>query len=649
DGYTWETDLSEDETGLGISGQRLAGHFVTDEDEAGRRQLELRVESNGCTSAPRTVTLEQNARFADVCPRIRVVSRFGGEPIAGTHGLPAACLGSEYRASLTAEDASPSSEFREVSLPEGITFERNTATLGGVGEASGVVTVQVEDGETHRTIEQDFELELRERCWFAYLDSATGASRLNLIDAVLDNRRGFPAGTAGDPVSDFEFSPDGRFLAYRTGADPASRRLTILELRTFLDAVLDYESVTRYAWSQHAEGSSILAVAYGTGDARYLGGVDVTRAERDDSSRTIRFPKLAPGSAAVDSPLTWYAGSHVGFLSLIQVVEEDEYFSLSLASLADARFLDARSDDNIYFSGTRLQSAEDGLFLVPSSATAQAVSYLPADGSTPVLHHDVLLSPSGRFVARSEAGELKVFRSTQSSDPEHEGVFATSARCDSLLAWSAGDRVACADFSEQASPRIVTFDVDYDAGAREYRISKASEVHGSYEYPGVPRNVRQRVFSPTGDHFAFTTADALYVAEIGSDSSIQLTSPGADLPAMLVFSADGTRLLQHRGGTLALYSLEGVRDENPSPIATDLPEPSPCDEDFKAGAGNHCGEVRGQAAFSSSPDASQVAFRTSEGTLLLGDLRFEDLLSRIELTDACSAGCYAGERFAFQP
>ncbi|HEY3494446.1 MAG TPA: hypothetical protein VGK73_07165, partial [Polyangiaceae bacterium] len=95
DGYTWETDLSEEETGLGVSGQRLAGHFITDEDEARKTQLELRVESNGCTSAPRTLTLEQNARFADVCPRIKVVSRFGGEPIAGNHGLPAACLGSD--------------------------------------------------------------------------------------------------------------------------------------------------------------------------------------------------------------------------------------------------------------------------------------------------------------------------------------------------------------------------------------------------------------------------------------------------------------------------------------------------------------------------------------------------------------------------
>ena len=622
--YEWSSDLPS-ETGLEVSDGRLQGRFRNATNARQQIHFDVRVESDGCVSAPVELTLVAEASGAVDCPRISVLS--------GAPTLPSPCRGSAYSGELIADlGADGEYTWSELAAPEGLAFDVPTRTVTGTAAAAGTLTVAVEDA-AGRKVAADYELVPRTKCWLAYVSNDADASKLQLIDPVLPrNRRAFPDDAVTEPVIDFEFSPDGRFVAYRSDA-PGGSRLSLVELATQREESLGFGSVSEYAWSN--DGLT-LAVGFGVGDEHYLGGVVVRSA---DSAAASMYSELEAQSVTVSSPLVWYGSSRIGFLSS---TGDTRPFVASAARTATG-FSQARIENDSFASDTRLKAGAEGLFLIPSGT--YLYGFYPEDGSPDTSHRDVLVAESGRYAARATDGELQVFRATDSSWRSSDEPHLTAADCDEPLAWAKGrDRLACAHGDTQ----ITFFDMD----SRSDAMSGPYDVLGLDETSPVIPSQLPRIFSPSGDRFAFTTANAVYSVDVrGADSGVEfsydfVTELGTN-GAVLAFSPDERLLLEHRGTRLSWFDLEDSRERDPT-LATELSEPLTCTDDSRAPAGAYCGEERSSASFAWGSDSRLVGYSLADGHLEVIDLPLRDFIDPVVITD-CAAPCAAGSQFAFQP
>jgi hypothetical protein len=636
--YDWSSDVPA-ESGLIVSDGKLGGLFTP----TGTSSLAVTftVESGGCVSVPVTLPLDRAAPAQ--CPQIVAANATGQ--------LPAPCSGNDYALDLTVVGPSGSYTWQELAAPAGLQFDAGTQHLSGTPTAPGALTLAVA-GAGH-DIEQTFDLEPRDTCWLAYLGSVGGVTRLGLFDPVTQVSRSTPSDPNADPVLDFKFSPDGRFLAYRTGASAGAGQLTLVEMPSRVEHALSFEQVSHYAWSAD---SSALAVGFSDAGGPELGGVDVLHPQTNASVTT--YPELTPLAASVDSELAWYGGDHVAFLS----ARAESLWPLHAATLAGGGFTDPLNSDTDFGSASELRSGASGVFVIPSD-NAPIVFYgldffgdpneFPDSQGTTFLgvpHANLPISGTGRYLAGAD-GALSVFAAGNPSAPDFGPVpDATANGCEAVLAWASGsERVACGlGTGSDNQAQVVLFDVTGDAGGTA--ISAPLAVNGVSGFPDTFPSGRQRLFARDGRYFAFTTDTKLSVARLGvANWSVvldfdYLPAPGAD-DAVVAFAPTGTAVATHRGNRLSLFRLD-----DPTGIeillSSELPLSNACQDSARAAAGSSCGAERENTAFAWSPDGTTLAHATAAGELWYADLTLAYGHDRVSAT--CGA-CLSGHDFAFQP
>ena len=639
--YTFEVGILDD-WGLTLNGDQLQGQFRSADGQAGTLDVSVTVKSDGCASLPTTLALVEQAANATTCPRVVLAD--------AASSLTRACATDQYSQSLAVVHGAPGYQWKTVSVPPGFSFDPGSQTVSrsndGTPAAAGPVKVQVSDSNG-RIIEGDFDMPTpTEKCWLAYLSPSAGSSRLSLFDPLLGNRHTIPDSPTSVPVLDFKFSPNGRLVAYRTSSDPSSPRLELLELASFRGQSFDFENVTHYAW---ADDGTTLAVAFETAQARVLGGVDLSG--DGGSGTSLSYPELVPISALVDSELTWFSGSYVGFLTSLDV----DFRELTMVARTSTSFTSAtiREEDS-FDDNSYLRPSPIGVFAV--QAPPFNTDYFDINGAPPIPHQLALLPPNGSFAATQHDDTLAIFKPANSSATLVPAAVpdATATHCAALLAWApGGDRVACSHAKSTGNGELMILDLDADAHIKDpITIRNGDE----YVFPPLGHTGLARLFSPTGQRLAFLTDDFVYATPVAAggstvDLSYQFLSAPGGTDAVLAFSPDERYLLEHRGTYLSLFDLENPT-AGPQPILLNgeaLPVAPACSEDFTAPPGEYCGEFRSHASFTWSPDSTLVALGTSAGRLLVKDLRHLDQVNTIDVTDDCDSDCTAGNKFQFQP
>jgi WD40 repeat protein len=649
--YTFTIDV-DPATGLSGIADEVTGHFVNTTGQSGSVAVHVTATSRGCTSAPATLTLPQNSLGNPACAQLSIVAN---PDVDVAPGLPAPCAGYAYDASFAVRAGVPGYTWQAVATPPGLSFDPDSRVLSGTpatdltGKSS--VTLQVTDG-VGRTIESSFQLGApRAQCWLAYLAPSTGSTALNLFDPVLDHRQQFPSDPGNNPVLDFKFSPDGRWLAYRTGTDPTAAGLSLLEMTTFREQSFDFEAVGHYSWSDDA---NTLAVGFATDQGTFLGGVDMSAGAGNGA--TLAFPELVPVAAQVDTDPIWFAGSNVAFFARLDV----DYNVLTTTARTGTGFLDPVLSDDAYSDLTHLRAAPAGVFVLPDPKLR--INYYPDDGSSAVGHGPkALIAPNGRFVAdvltsTPTDGTLEIYQPANTSFAK---VHATtpdqsSAGCLALLGWAPdGSEVVCAEGESSSEAQLNIFNIDGQTKA----IPAPLIVRGVYDFPALGQTGLARLFSPSGDRLAFMSGNTLYATPIAAGgTTVDLTFPFNSAPGgtdvVLGFSPDGRFLLAHRGSTLNLFDFRLPQNQLPSFLHNDeaVASAPACDEDFQAPPGDYCGESRTHMSFAWSPDSRLVAVATSTGALLVKDLNYveQGTILTVSASSECTS-CTAGDQFAFQP
>jgi hypothetical protein len=648
DSYVWSARRAPDdaalatleELGLRVEGSWLTGEVVAGSDEAPLRVI-VDVRDAHCQSSGVELELEVISSDSDECPTIELA-----EP-AGADALPAPCLGNFYAEALTVAGGQEPYLWSEVSAPPGLYFDVDTATVQGIAEGDGVLTVEVTDANAH-TVQKSYAVETRDRCWLAFVASEPAPAHLALVDGRLverqpSARRTLPEGAGSDPVVDFQFSPDGRFIAYRLGAGPSALRLELARLSNGRSQAIPTEgSVIAYAWSNDA---STLAIAVDAEGRSLLGGIDVSAVDPVSLDPDVPLDAVrALGSVAApppDSALGWYAENRLAFLASAAGAER----RLVTAALERERFAPPLQRGG-FSSAARLSAGAGGVFV---AEPATGLHEFFADGVGPsTLHAEgSVLSASGAYAGLARDGAVQIFRPERASSPAGSPSLAASG-CSTLLAWAGEhERIACAG-GTAAEDRVAWFEISAAGDA----ITALGSLGGAS--PSAEQAGQRRAFSARGRWFAFTTREGVSVARVEPGAPrLQLALPAAVVggtPSVLSFSPDESFLAVGAANTLGLIDLEqGAASYvalSPSAVFNEL-----CSERFVDGAAEWCGSASREPDVSWSRGSDLIAFRSSLGTLQLIDLSraSEGRIGAPLSPDACFEGCSSSSSARFQP
>lgn len=649
DAYVWSVELlpgdgtpsSLDEVGLRVEGSRLKGEAVA---AAGAASLRLVIDVRDAHCRSPAVELELISSAGDECPAIQLAAATVDD------ALPPPCRGSFYAEALAVVGGREPYVWSEVSAPAGLYFDADTATIAGIPEASGVLTVEVTDASS-RTVQKSYDVELRDRCWVAFIASEPGPAHLALVDGRLIERqpelarRVLPEqpGTVG--VIDFQLSPDGRFVAYRL--DPSAPRLELGRLSNGRAQVIALGGdVVAYAWSDDA---ATLAVATVSADQSALGGLDVSTVDAmtvDPSVGLDGLRTLAPvASPAPDSALTWYGARRLAFLAR----DAGDLRRLVTAPTQQGRFAPAQRGDRDFSASAGLLRGAGGVFVAePATALHE---FFADDLESPRSHAEgALVAPSGAFVGLAQDGALQIFRPERASAPAAPPSFDAPG-CAALLAWGGAvrERIACSD-TRGGGDRITWFEISEAGDA----VAELAALGDAYTYPSGEHAGRRRAFSPSGRWFAFTTRDELFVARLEpGPPRLQAVVPSSALgitASVLSFSPDESWLAVGAANSLGLIDLErsteAFRLLTPSASFDEF-----CSERFVDGPGGWCGVASSETDVAWSSASDLIAFRSSLGTLQLVDLSQarRGFISAPISPDACFEGCSSSGTARFQP
>ncbi|HTV19398.1 MAG TPA: hypothetical protein VMG12_12020, partial [Polyangiaceae bacterium] len=420
DDYVWSAALASsdgdpptlEELGLRVEGSRLTGDIVAGRAEAPLRLL-VDVSDAHCRSSRVELELDVLPSESDECPSIELIDS------AARDELPPPCLGNAYSETLGVVGGAEPYLWSEVSVPPGLSFDADTGRIEGIARGDGVLTVEVTDGNS-RIVQKSYDVVLRDHCWLAFVASEPGPAHLDLVDGRLIERqpeaarRRLPEATGLEPVVDFQFSPDGRFIAYRLGGDPASRRMEVARLSNGRAAPIDTSgAVSAYAWSSDA---STLALLLDEGGQSRLGGVDVSAIDAtalDPEAALDGLRLLAPVAAPrADSTLTWYGDDRLAFFSGAAGAERHVVTALLRAN----RFAAPAPRASVGFSdAARLLAGAGGVFVAEPATGLHEFFADAVDAPTP--HADgVVIAPSGAFAGLARSGAARVFRPDRASD-----------------------------------------------------------------------------------------------------------------------------------------------------------------------------------------------------------------------------------------
>jgi len=648
--YQWTVPDLPQSTGLSIVDGRLSGKFLGAPGNADHLDFSLHVDDGGqCAAAPVKLTLKLEKPTSLLCTTVGVQGQVSDTP------PPAPCLGNPYNEKLSVRRGKGATSLKATALPLGLSFDPSTQSISGIAEGGGPLTLVVTDSASHRQIASSFELKPRDTCWLAYVSKETGSQRLRVFDALLGNRKTLPSSSSSvltetEGVTDFKFSPDGRYLALRLSAPNGPAGLVIEKVATWQEERLLLSGVTQYEWSAD---SQTLAIAYNTTSGSLLTGLRVqsqlSNGPTNPSNPTpIVFPLLESTPASVDSALVWFDGDHLGFL---KKHSESAYYP-STTTLAAQGFTPVSTRiDSLTPPGSDLLPAAQGVFVVPPPE-GELILYYGSDGSGVVVHDGVVVAPSGRYTGRAADHSLALFRA---SDDSLDGTpYDQVAGCDTLLAWASGtERIACTHQLDNADDQLKIFEVSQATD----KLSLFADVPLQAS-PGAPRVEHRRLFSPSGARLAFTgDDDALSVVSLAGAAaqthSFQST-PAGQTPtnafAELSFSPNEQLLLQHRGQRLSLFDVTSA-DLQPVPVSDALAASVGCKEDFLNRTDGWCGVERPGAPFAWAPASDLVVFEDAQGALQIYDLtwRQQGLYSTVAVHEQCTQDCVVDGQFAFQP
>jgi len=630
--YVWSAQLvpaagparSLAELGLWLQGATLSAEASAPIAEQSAVRVALSVRDAHCSSVPLEAELAVMAADSAECPSLQLST----PPDA----LPDACLGNLYAEALTATGGEPPYLWSALSVPPGLHFDAEAALLSGVPEGDGVLELQLSD-ERGRTLLRSYELHARERCWLAYIASEP-AARLELVDPVLlerqpeGARRELPADST-DPVLDFQFSPDGRYIAYRLASGALPIRLELASMDGGETQAIDLGgAVGAYAWSPD---SATLAAVFTSARQPRLGGVDVAGGGRSLESRAV---------AGVPGQLSWYDAAHVALLTPDPEVSALNW--LATAERAADGYAEPVAHAEVAFSpAAQLIGGAGGVFV--SDRESGLLEFFPSAGSAPRAHASAaVVAPSGAFVGLARDGSLQAFRPVQSSalaDPQTVS-FASATGCDSLLAWAQErERIACAT-SFQGEGQLALFELGSGGTLSSSTLPLA----------GLAASGQRRAFSRSGRWFAAASADRLLVVNTSGRPRLWAPVSSAVLgttPGSLSFSPDDSFLLIGAGNALELLDLT-ADPAAPRQLSASALIDSECNELFLDG--QWCGAAAPGSAPFWSGDSDWVAFRSVLGTLELVEVtRAGEPARSLSPDGACSESCRSASSARFQP
>jgi WD40 repeat protein len=656
DEYVWSAELDAEgrpsdtleALGLAVHGPTLSGDLAAAAADLAPFGVALTVSDGRCRSSVAAFELHVVPASSDRCPRIQILD---APPV---DALPSPCLGNGYREALTVEGGEPPYEWRALSTPPGLSFDVESATLDGVAQGDGVLAVALTDGSS-RTIRKSYDVQARDKCWLAYIATDPGPPHLELVDGRLlarqpaDARRTAPVNSSLGNVVDFAFSPDGRFLVYRLGANADALGLELLRLSDGGVYALELDgSVAAYAWSP--DGAT-LAVAWVANGQTMLGGVDVSAVERvvpAPGAPLAGVRSLSNRAApSVDSELAWFDARRLGFLSRASAAARRRLVTTELGAGGFAAPLQRGTVD--FSDAARLVDGGAGVFVADPETGLH--EFFPSDGSAPLTHApELVLSPSGVLGGLARDGALQIFRPGEPSGLAAV-PFAAADGCTTLLAWAADrDRVACAD-ERGAENQVSLFDVPA-AGASIVPLASIPE---PYLYPAGEHSGRRRLLSPSGRWFAFASDANLYVSRSDESSSrlaatLSATRLGTR-PGALAFSPDEAFLLVGAGNSVALLDL-GRGQSVPLILSSSAAIDDDCNERFVDGASGWCGREPRSSELAWSSGSDLVAFRSSLGSLFLVDVSLAAagiVGDPITPDGGCSEACLSSQSARFQP
>jgi hypothetical protein len=625
--------------GLAVDAAGLHGIFSA---PGGAAPITIDVQlADAYCSAKATLALEVLPTRTATCPLLRV----SDSELEDVQELPAPCIGSSYRERLWLEGGAPEARLERVSGPTWLALDAAQQLLSGTAGEAGQLIVRVATPD--RTLQHQFNVVPREKCWFAWVDAAATPARLELVDArrlthrsvgseASDARRSFPSESTASPVTDFQFSPDGRFIAYRVAEDEKSRRLVFLDLLTQQEQPL-FSQVSGYSWSRTG---TALAALTGPEDAPRLELAQRVGAEGE----VPQFQRSAAdlGGSASSRPV-WFGTSGVALLEADPQLPIVRPARLQLDLGASSLVL----LDEAYQPTTQLRGGPDGFFVL---APYNVRFYAP--GRERVPHDDVVVSPSGRFVGRAREGYLRVFHDYESASDNDPATGATAGGCSALLAWAAErERIAC--YSEEAQQLAIYDLLESETGSLQ--LAHAGNIEGPYLYSTSVADGRRRLFSRTGRSLAFSTLQGVYVANLDPTATEPFTPPFSAVPLAstvpvpdspppeLLFSPDERSLLVQMGGTVRVLDLEPARDLL---LAADLATAAACTEDVSDAIGGWCGTPTISPRLVWSASSEFVLTQTEAGLLRLHDMTQGG--DPLGLDPGCGAACSA-DSYGFQP
>jgi hypothetical protein len=596
-------------------------------------------------------------------------------PSVETTRLPAACIRIPYSARLEALGGGGGPYiWRALSaLPPGLQLDAISGELSGVPMAVGRLTLQAVDGLGVPSAAREFALEQRESCWLAYLSAQGGASQLYFGDVFASpglQVRLPSALAAGESVADFQFAPNGSWIAlrvrtaagfrvelYATALDASgalARSSTPVAFTCPTPQAGSTCSVLEYAWS---DDSQRLAVVLGgaTPEQDYLSGIDLAAPAAPWAS--LGDASFAGGSIPFDhhDQLVWVGHDWLGLIAADPEPSDEATETLYSAFVAsDGRSLERLTPTTATVGRGRLRALPAGL-LLSNEGTDEVfqISY----GADPTSSADDVLrgylgrvSPSGRLLASAnDEGRLQVGELGADAEAPLE---TDRGECYEILAWSERvaaiglERIAC-----RGEGSLNIFDYSDPPAQSESDPPPRSRLAARASPAAALTGVR-RAFSPSAGWFVFgNPAGAYFTLDISSGSSasaLQLIHTDASADMQFATHQDVVAFL----GTDALLqyplprSRDGFRayDAHGGATATSVR----CEE---TGITRWCGAPHVENHVSYSADSHSLMFEGPSGVLWLAEMNaLPAPASARQLTaqlPECSVNC-KGVSYAFK-